>query len=81
MKVYFSHGKESGPRGTKIKRLAAMAETMGCAVDSVDYTDTMDPDLRVERLFEMLASSWWARVWAATCRWWRPNRWTRKRYS
>ena len=26
MKVYFSHGKESGPRGTKIKRLAAMAE-------------------------------------------------------
>ena len=55
MKVYFSHGKESGPRGTKIKRLAAMAETMGCAVDSVDYTDLMDPDLRVERLLEVLA--------------------------
>jgi pimeloyl-ACP methyl ester carboxylesterase len=55
MKVYFSHGKESGPRGTKIKRLAAMAEDMGCAVESVDYTDTMDPDLRVERLLEVLA--------------------------
>ena len=55
MKVYFSHGKESGPRGTKIQRLAAMAETMGCVVDSVDYTDTMDPDLRVERLLEVLA--------------------------
>jgi len=55
VKVYFSHGKESGPRGTKIKRLAAMAENMGCAVESVDYTDTMDPDLRVERLLEALA--------------------------
>jgi len=55
MKVYFSHGKESGPWGTKIKRLAAMAEEMGCAVESVDYTDTMDPDLRVERLLSVLA--------------------------
>jgi pimeloyl-ACP methyl ester carboxylesterase len=55
MKVYFSHGKESGPRGTKIKRLAAMAEDLGCAAESVDYTDTMDPDLRVERLLEVLA--------------------------
>ena len=55
MKVYFSHGKESGPWGTKIKRLAAMAEDMGCAVESVDYTDTMDPDLRVERLLAVLA--------------------------
>jgi alpha/beta superfamily hydrolase len=55
MKVYFSHGKESGPWGTKIKRLANSAEGIGCAVESVDYTDTMDPDLRVERLLEMLA--------------------------
>ena len=55
MKVYFSHGKESGPRGTKITRLVAMAEDMDCAVESVDYTDTMDPDLRVERLLEVLA--------------------------
>jgi predicted esterase YcpF (UPF0227 family) len=55
MKVYFSHGKESGPWGTKIKRLAAIAEEMGCAVESIDYTDTMDPDLRAERLLEVLA--------------------------
>ena len=55
MKVYFSHGKESGPRGTKIKRLAEIAESMDCAVDSIDYTDTMNPDLRVERLLEVLA--------------------------
>jgi predicted esterase YcpF (UPF0227 family) len=55
MKVYFSHGKESGPWGTKIKRLASIAESRGCAVESIDYTDLMDPDLRVERLLEVLA--------------------------
>jgi len=54
MKVYFSHGKESGPWGTKIKRLAAIAMELGCDVDSIDYTDTMDPDLRVERLLTVL---------------------------
>jgi pimeloyl-ACP methyl ester carboxylesterase len=55
MKVYFSHGKESGPWGTKIKRLAEIARSMGCAVESVDYTDLTDPDLRVERLLGLLA--------------------------
>ena len=55
MKVYFSHGKESGPWGTKIKRLANIAENNGCGVESIDYTDTMDPDLRVERLLGVLA--------------------------
>lgn len=56
MKVYFSHGKESGPWGTKIKRLAAIAENMGYVVDSIDYTNTMDPDLRVEHLLQVLAN-------------------------
>ena len=55
MKVYFSHGKESGPWGTKIKRLAAIAMEMGCDVDSIDYTDTLDPDLRVEHLLTALS--------------------------
>ena len=55
MKVYFSHGKESGPWGTKIKSLAAIAMELGCDVDSIDYTDTMDPDLRVERLLTALS--------------------------
>ena len=55
MKVYFSHGKESGPWGTKIKRLAKIAESMDCAVESIDYTDLMDPGLRVERHLEVLA--------------------------
>ena len=54
MKIYFSHGKESGPWGSKIKRLADIAKTMGCDVDSVDYTDIMEPDLRVDRLLNIL---------------------------
>ena len=29
MKVYFSHGKESGPWGNKIKKLAAIASEHG----------------------------------------------------
>ena len=56
MKVIFSHGKESGPWGSKIHRLADIARQAGCAVDSIDYTDSFDPDLRVERLLERLKS-------------------------
>lgn len=55
MKIYFAHGKESGPWGSKIKRLADMAKDLGCAVQSIDYTDLPDsPDLRVERLLDTL---------------------------
>jgi pimeloyl-ACP methyl ester carboxylesterase len=54
MNVYFSHGKESGPWGTKIKRLATVAKNSGCAVDSIDYTDLADPDDRVQRLVQVL---------------------------
>ena len=54
MKVYFSHGKESGPWGSKIKRLASIAQAHGCNVESVDYMDILDPDLRVERLVNLL---------------------------
>ncbi len=54
MKLVFSHGKESGPWGFKIKRLASIAENRGCDVNSIDYRDCMDPDLRVERLLQNL---------------------------
>ena len=33
--VYFSHGKESGPWGDKIKRLAQVAEAKGFVVYSI----------------------------------------------
>ena len=54
MKVYFSHGKESGPWGSKITRLATIAKEHGCSVDSIDYSDLLDPDLRVKRLVDRL---------------------------
>lgn len=57
MKVYFSHGKESGPWGSKIKRLANIAKEHGFSVDSIDYSDTLDPDLRVERLLKILKNT------------------------
>lgn len=54
MKVYFSHGKESGPWGSKIQRLAKVAKAYNFSVDSIDYSDILDPDLRVERLIQVL---------------------------
>ncbi|MGB1297205.1 MAG: alpha/beta hydrolase [Psychrobium sp.] len=54
-KIIFSHGKESGPWGSKIKRLADIATSFGCEVDSIDYTDTFDPDERVAKLIKVLA--------------------------
>lgn len=52
--VYFSHGKESGPNGTKIQCLSKIAEKFGCNVSSIDYTDTMDAEIRVSRLNKIL---------------------------
>lgn len=54
--VVFSHGRESGPWGTKIRALAKVAEQKGCQVISPDDTDTRDPELRVERLIEEVSS-------------------------
>ena len=51
--VYFAHGKESGPWGHKIRRLARIARTLGFDVESPDYQDTQDPDERVEQLLAL----------------------------
>jgi alpha/beta superfamily hydrolase len=48
--VVFAHGKESGPWGSKINHLAAIAERLGGQVVSPDYSDLADPDARVARL-------------------------------
>jgi alpha/beta superfamily hydrolase len=39
---------------------------MGCGVDSIDYTDTMDPDLRFERLLGVLAKEQDEFVWVGS---------------
>ena len=54
MNLFFSHGMESGPWGFKIKRLAVIAQAHGCKVDSIDYRDSMDADLRAEKLLSRL---------------------------
>ena len=51
--VYFAHGKESGPWGTKIVRLAKIARQKGCHVESPDYSSTTDPDKRVKQLLSL----------------------------
>lgn len=48
--VCFSHGKESGPWGTKIEALAATARDAGWQVESLDYQGMDDPAERVARL-------------------------------
>jgi len=48
--VCFSHGKESGPWGTKIKALADAAERAGWAIESIDYQGMEDPHARVDKL-------------------------------
>jgi alpha/beta superfamily hydrolase len=48
--VMFSHGKESGPWGSKITAMAAMVRDYGSAVQSVDYRGLDDPGERVKKL-------------------------------
>lgn len=50
--VYFSHGQESGPWGTKIRSMAETARSLGCRAESVDYQGIADPTERVVRLLE-----------------------------
>lgn len=56
MKVYFSHGKESGPWGRKITQLAEIAKKHGYQVESIDYTQFENPDSRVTLLANNIKS-------------------------
>jgi Uncharacterised protein family (UPF0227). len=51
--VCFAHGKESGPWGTKITHLAAIAKARGFDVESPDYSHTHDAHRRVDQLLEL----------------------------
>ena len=48
--VYFSHGQESGPWGTKISSMADTVRALGCRAESVDYQGIADPTARVDKL-------------------------------
>ncbi|SFF45059.1 Alpha/beta superfamily hydrolase [Fontimonas thermophila] len=51
--VCFAHGKESGPWGRKIQRLADVARSRGFEVMSPDYSHTHDPNARVAQLLAL----------------------------
>jgi alpha/beta superfamily hydrolase len=48
--ICFSHGKESGPWGAKIRALADVARAAGWTVESLDYQGMEDPRERVAKL-------------------------------
>ncbi|MBQ4827965.1 alpha/beta fold hydrolase [Alteromonas sp. MMG017] len=50
--VIFSHGKESGPWGSKITTLSNVASDVGFNVISVDYQDLPSPEDRITRLVD-----------------------------
>lgn len=52
LQVVFSHGKETGPWGSKIVAMAEIARQRDCDVDSIDYQDVPVASGRVERLLE-----------------------------
>lgn len=53
--VVFSHGKESGPWGSKITAMAAVVRDLGIGVESPDYRGMDDPGLRVGKLVAAVA--------------------------
>ena len=54
--VYFSHGQESGPWGSKIKSMAATVKKLGCRAESIDYQGIADPSDRVDKLIAECAN-------------------------
>ena len=55
--VIFSHGKESGPWGSKITAMAEAVRSLGMAVESLDYRGVDDPAARVEKLVAAAANT------------------------
>lgn len=50
--IVFSHGMNSEPWGVKILAMAEVAKRRGLKVESVDYRDSNDPAVRVQRLLQ-----------------------------
>jgi len=53
-KIFFSHGKESGPGAFKIQRLSVIAKEAGFNVESIDYRSIADPHERINKLLRFL---------------------------
>ena len=55
--IFFAHGQESGPWGTKFKRLAQIAENLNFEVQSPDYSGIKNGYGRVEKLLSLQPSA------------------------
>lgn len=55
--VIFSHGKESGPNGSKIKMLSAIAQELGFDTIAIDYTNCKNAQERVDLLKETVSKN------------------------
>jgi len=53
--IHFMHGKESGPGGSKIAALAAVAAQRGWDTACLDYSHTTDPAVRLAQLLDACA--------------------------
>lgn len=80
--VCFAHGKESGPWGVKISRLAEVARGRGFDIVSPDYRHSVDPHRRLAQLLAeapraavlvLVGSSMGGYVSAHACRALRPR--------
>lgn len=52
-KVYFAHGKESGPWGKKINALAVIARELDFGVESPDYQFSQNPVARAQYFLDL----------------------------
>ncbi|MCB1156203.1 MAG: alpha/beta hydrolase [Leptospiraceae bacterium] len=52
-KIYFAHGKESGPQGRKILRLSEVAKKMGFETESPSYEGMNEPEERIKKLLNL----------------------------
>lgn len=55
MNIIFSHGRSGKPDGQKLQALSALAMARGHDCQSIDYTDTQDPDIRTRRLADIVS--------------------------
>ncbi|MBU2872611.1 YqiA/YcfP family alpha/beta fold hydrolase [Marinobacter salexigens] len=56
--VFLSHGLESGPGGTKIQALKAVAESFEqVQAHAIDHRSSKDPDVRLDQMQEAISTS------------------------
>jgi len=57
MKIFFSHGKESGPKAQKICAMQALSQKYGVESESIDYRGIELPSERVAKLLSAVTTS------------------------